>query len=96
MSSKGRKLISLQSRVFTAVEGNPQLLDLLEIATSTARKAIFIESLLKIIPAAFPNSDKNPEELFTLFTTWFGSYAKSNTLYCGINAALKHRQQYFL
>ena len=64
MASKARKLKAAQSKVFTAVEGNQKLLDLLEIATSTSQKVIFIESLLEILPTAFDHSDKmNPEEL---------------------------------
>jgi len=97
MSSKARKLKSAQSKVFTAVESNLKLLDLLEIATSTSRKVIFIETLLEILPTAFDRSDKTkPEELFNIFTAWFGNYGDSNTLFTGISAALQHRQHYFI
>lgn len=96
MSSKARKLKSLQSRVFSAVENNSQLLVLLESATSTTQKTVFIKALLTIYPTAFLGFSKmdNPDELFTVFTAWFGSYADSTTLFSGINAALKRRHQY--
>lgn len=96
MASRARKLKFAQSKVFTTVEGNRELLDLLEIATSTSRKVIFINALLEILPTAFDRSDKtNPEELFNVFTAWFGIYGHSNTLFTGISAALQHRQLYF-
>jgi hypothetical protein len=47
MASKPRKLKSAITKVFTAVEGNPKLLDLLEITTSAAQKTIFIDALLE-------------------------------------------------
>jgi hypothetical protein len=80
------------------VEGNPKLLDLLEIATSTARKTVFIESLLDdlSITTPFARFDKTPDELFDVFTTWFGDYDQSNTLFSGIYSALQYRQQFFL
>ena len=98
MSSKGRKLKSAQSKVFSAVEGNPKLLDLLEVATSTAQKADFVKTLLEILPTAFDrfNNLKTPDELFTLFTGWFGNYEDSEGLFSGIQAAIQHRQKYFL
>ena len=98
MASKPRKLKSALTKVFTAVEGNPKLLDLLEIATSAARKTIFIDALLEIQPTAFDRSgsEKNSDKLFHIFTAWFGSYAHSKTLFSGIYAALQHRQKYFL
>jgi hypothetical protein len=96
MASRARKLKSQQDKVFRTVEDNPKLLDLLEIATSTARKTIFIDALLEILPTAFIHFDKNPDELFTVFTAWFGNYNHSNTLFNRIHVALQHRQQYFL
>jgi hypothetical protein len=98
MSSK-RKLISHQASVFSAVEGNHELLDLLEIATTTARKNIFIESLLKINPTAFDLHDtgKTSEDLFILFTTWFGSFDQSKTTkFPGITAAVRYKERFFL
>ena len=95
--SKPRKLKAAQSKLFNAVDGNPELLDLLETATSTARKTIFIDALLKILPTAFDRSDKeNPDELFAVFTTWFGSFDDANSLFSGIHAAIEHRGKYFL
>jgi len=95
--SKDRKSIAQQSKVFRAVEDDPKLLDLLEIATSTGRKTIFIQTLLETMPTAFAQFiNKKPEELFTIFTAWFGSYADSDTIYRGIHAAVQHRQKYFL
>ena len=90
-------LKAAKSKVLTAVEANPQLLDLLEIATSTSLKVIFIKALLEILPTSFDHSDKkNPEELFNVFTTWFGIYSHSNTCFTGISAALQNRKQYIL
>lgn len=96
MASKQRKLKAMQAKVFNAVEGNSLLLDLLEIATSAARKTAFIYALLQILPSAFDRlvSDKKPDDLFLVFTAWFGSYDQSNTIYSGIYAALQHRQRY--
>jgi hypothetical protein len=97
MSSKGRKLKAAQSTAFTTVENNDKLLDLLEISTSTPRKVIFIKALLEILPTAFDRSDKtDPEELFNVFTSWFGNYVQSNTLFTGISASLRYRQRHFL
>lgn len=94
MASRARKLKSVQDKVFNAVEHNPKLLDLLEIASSTARKSIFIDALLKILPTAFAHFDKKPEELFSVFTSWFGNYDHYNTLFPAIYAALQHRQHF--
>jgi len=97
MSSKPRKLKAQQSHVFNAVEQKPILLDLLEIATSSDRKTIFIEALLEFEPTAFVHSDnKKPEDLFKVFTAWFGNYDNSKALFPGIKDALQYRQQYFL
>lgn len=94
MASRARKLKSEQDKVFNAVENTSKLLDLLEIATSTARKSIFFDALFEILPTAFAHFDKNSEGLFTVFTSWFGGYNQSKTLFPGINEALKHRQKY--
>ena len=94
MASRARKLKSEQHKVFNAVEDNPKLLDLLEIARSTAQQSIFIDALLEILPTAFAHFDKNSQELFTVFTSWFSNYNHSNTSFPGIYAALQHRQQY--
>lgn len=97
MSSNARKLISQQATVFRAVENSPELLELLEIATTSPRKIIFIESLLEILPTAFDPHAKKCEDLFIVFNTWFGIYHKSNTThFAGISAALEHRKKYFL
>jgi hypothetical protein len=96
MSSKARKAKAAQPILFSTVETNSKLLDLLEIATTHDRKAIFIQSLLEILPTAFARFDKPPVDLFNIFTTWFGNYAQSETLLPGISAALHHRQKYFL
>jgi len=98
MASRARKLKSQQANVFNAVEGNSRLLDLLEIATSTAQKATFIEALLEILPTAFTQfkSDKKPAELFDVFTAWFGEYHNSNTIFSEIHAALQYRKKFFL
>ena len=97
MTSRARMLKAAQFEVLTAVEANPQLLDLLEIATSTSWKVIFIKALLEILPTAFDHSDKkNTEELFNVFTAWCGIHSHSNTCFTGISAALQNRKQYFL
>ena len=97
MTSRARMLKAAQFEILTAVEANPQLLDLLEIATSTSRKVIFIKALLEILPTAFDHSDKkNNEELFNVFTAWCGIHSHSNTHFTGISAALQNRKQYFL
>jgi hypothetical protein len=93
MASRPKKLKSEQDKVFNAVEDNHKLLDLLEIASSSARQSIFITALLEILPTAFAHFDKKPEELFLVFTSWFGGYNHSNTLFPGIYAALQHRKQ---
>jgi hypothetical protein len=96
MSSKPRKLQTAQSQAFKAVEGSPDLLDLLEIATTTTLKENFITSLLNILPSAFDQSDKTkPEDLFLIFTSWFGTHAHSN-LFPRISAAIKQRKHYLL
>jgi glutathionylspermidine synthase len=94
MASRARKLKSKQDKAFNAVEENPNLLDLLEIATSPARQSIFIVALLEILPTAFAQFNQNPEGLFTLFTSWFSSYHQSITHFPCIHAALKHREHY--
>jgi hypothetical protein len=91
MASRARKEKSKKDKAFNAVEDNPKLLDLLEIAISTARKSIFIEALKKILPNAFAQTAGDP---FALFTYWFSSYQHSDTLFPGIYAALELRQQY--
>ena len=96
MTSRARKLKAEQLTVLNAEEDNPKLLDLLEIATSSARKTIFINALIDIFPTAFACFDKTPEQRFDIFTAWFGNYNQINTFYSGIKAALYHRQQYFL
>jgi hypothetical protein len=95
--SKNRKAKAEQSAIFTTVEEDPELLDLLEIATSPARKAIFIAQLRKSLPGAFDRFDgKEPAKQFDIFTTWFGNYHQSHTLFLRISGALHQRQRYFL
>jgi hypothetical protein len=97
MSSKDRKSIPQQKQVFTAVENSPVLLDMLEIATSPERKIIFIDTLVKALPSAFHRTgNKSSEDLFMLFTAWFGQYADSKTIFSKIYAATRHRQQFFM
>jgi hypothetical protein len=94
MPSKAEKLKSAQSSIiFPFVEANPRLLDLLEIATSPARKAIFINSLIAFLPTAFATFDKTPEQLFNIFTAWYGYY---DQICPGIDAALNRKQEYIL
>jgi hypothetical protein len=91
MSSKSRKAQSHQEKVFRVVEGSPKLLDLLENATSTPKKAIFIGSLLEILPSAFDTSgDHDP---FANFTLTYGAFPNSKTRFPGTAAAIQHRQE---
>ena len=95
--SKNQKAKAEQSAIFTTVEEDPDLLDLLETATSPARKAIFIAHLHKSLPGAFDQFDaKEPAKQFEIFTTWFGNYDQSHTLFCDISGVLYQWQQYFL
>lgn len=95
MASNPRKIKAQSATVFRAVEGNPDLLDFLEVATTTARKIIFIDSLLTIESTAFHAQNLKPEELFDLFTTRFGSFGQSKTAFPRISAAIQHRKKYF-
>lgn len=96
MATRARKAKFEQLRLFNAVESNHILLDLLEMATTDERKTIFIESLLETLPTgtAFARFDKDPVDLFLIFTTWFGKC--DQTLFYGISAAIDHRHKYFL
>lgn len=95
--SKNRKARAEQSAIFTTVEEDPDLLDLLEIATSPARKVVFISHLRKSLPGAFDRFDgMESAKQFDIFTTWFGNYDQSHNLFRRISGALYQRQQYFL
>jgi hypothetical protein len=96
MASKGRKDKAEQPAVFSTIETNSKLLDLLEIAITPDRKAIFIRSLLQDLPTAFGRFDKPLVDLFIIFTAWFGKHGQSETLYPKITAALHHRQKFYL
>jgi hypothetical protein len=97
--SNARKLKAEQLRLFTAVEASQSLVDLLEISTSSARKAIFIDSVIEVLPNAFARFDKSQPHwqaaLFDIFTAWFGKLDHSNNFW-GIRAALISRHQYFI
>ena len=61
------------------------------------KKAFFITALIKSLPPAFSGYSKESEDLFSIFTTWFGQYKpQSNTLSPHITTALQLRQQYFI
>ena len=97
MTSKNRKTKSAAPKIYTAVENNPDLLNLLEITTSTGEKSNFIKALLKTLPTAFSaldRSSKNFERLFNLFVSWFGDYPDFTTNFSRVNAALNHRLRY--
>lgn len=83
-------------RVFQTVENDSHLLDLLVIATSSAQKSFFINTLVKSLPDAFAPLNKEPEQLFSVFTTWFGNYKDANAIFTSISTALEQRQRYFL
>ena len=88
--SKNQKAKAEQSAIFTTVEEDPDLLDLLEIVTSPARKAIFITHLCKSLPGASDQLDgKEPAKQFDIFTTWFGNYDQSYTLFHRISGDRK-------
>ena len=97
-TSKARKFKSAVFKVFTALEGNPGLLDLLEVATSTGRMTAFMVALLDFLPGptVFDRYDKKPEDLCNLLTAWFRDYSDFTTHFSGINAALQDRQRYVL
>lgn len=88
--------------IFSIVDNNPLLLDLLEIATSPPGKVVFIETLVQHLPpgylqSALPHSDnKSPQELFKLFTSSLGEVPDYKTTYSRIAAAVEHRKKYFL
>jgi hypothetical protein len=97
MSSKNRKMKSAASKIYTAVENDPNLLNLLEITTSTGEKSNFIKALLKTLPTAFSASDRSSKDfegLFKLFVAWFGDYPEFTTDFSRVNAALNHRLRY--
>ena len=98
LPSKTRRVLSQQAYVFRTVEGNPKLLDLLEIATSTAQKAVFIQSLLDVLDptSTFSLFNKPYNELFDIFSLWFGGYKNFKNLFSGIHSALQYRKQFFL
>jgi hypothetical protein len=91
-----RPLYIQQSKVLSTVENDPYLLDLLAVATSSSRRTIFIEALIKELPEAFSQFSKEPVQLFAIFTSWFGKFNNAHTLFSGTSAALKARQQYFM
>jgi hypothetical protein len=91
MTSSYRKATGRQAKVFSTVEGSDKLLGLIQIATSTPRKATFIRSLLDILPSAFGTSDKLPDDLFADFTRTFGTFLNSRTRFPQTAAALNYR-----
>ena len=93
MPSRARKAISHQGKVFRAVEGPPELLNLLENAISTPQKATFIKSLLDILPSAFGTSGKRSNlRLFDNFTLTFGTFPSSKTCFPETAAAIQLRK----
>jgi hypothetical protein len=83
--------------VFETIEDDSHLLDLLVIAVTPAQHAFFTTALMKLLPDAFSGYSKEPENLFLLFTTWFGQYnPESHTKFTRIATALKLRQQHFI
>ena len=98
MSSKPRKLKSHKAHLFHALESKPLLLELLETAISSEQKTIFIKAVMKTHPDAFEDFDtgKDHDDLFNLFTGWFGTFVNSDALFPGISAAKQHRHQAIL
>jgi hypothetical protein len=88
-------LKSQQTTVFRTVDGNPTLLDLLEITISDAQKTKFIKALLEILPTAFLDkfSGDNYIEVFTIFMAWFGHPGNSQT-FSRIASSIQLRKQY--
>ena len=81
-STKERKLFSQQAYALSTTEGNPKLLDLLEIATSPAQKTLFIKSLMDVlsITSYFAQLDKTPVKLFNVFTACSGIHSVRSIL----------------
>jgi hypothetical protein len=99
MPSRARSAKAAQDRLFQAVEGSPKLIELLEMATSTPKKTIFINTLLEILPTAFDSfetSGKQPDDLFALFTSRFGSFPNRQTRFEMVFVALNNRNIYIL
>lgn len=95
--SKLRRIKADMSTIFSTVESNPMLLDLLEIATSDARKIIFIKKLIAILPTAFSSLNECAVlSKFDIFTIQFGSYNQSTTIFSRVAAAIYRRKHYFL
>jgi hypothetical protein len=90
MTSNSRKAKAREAKVFSTVEGSHKLLGLIQIATSTPRKATFIRSLLDYLPSAFGSSDKLPDDLFADFTRTFGTFPNSKTSFPQTAAALDY------
>lgn len=68
MSSKPKNSIVVQVNLFNSVESNPILLDPLWKATSTSKKATFIEILLETLFTSFDRfgTGKQHNDLFLL------------------------------
>lgn len=83
--------------VFQTIEDDSHLLDLLVIAVSPAQQAFFMTALMELLPDAFSGYSKEPEDLFPIFTSWFGQYnPESHTKFNHIATALQLRQQHFI
>ena len=95
MPHSSNKLKRQLATLFSAVEGSPALLDLLQNATSPAIKIIFINSLLETLPTAFDPYIKEPKDLFLLFTAWFGRDDQYKVIYPRVHAALQERLMFF-
>ena len=65
--------------VFSTIEANSHLLDLLAIATTPQSKAFFISALIKVLPGAFADHADQPDQLFIILTTWFGKYRRTHS-----------------
>ena len=84
-------------KVFKTIEDDSHLLDLLVIATSPAQQAFFIAAVVESLPSAFSGYFKEPEDLFPIFTSWFGQYKPESTQkFSLIDTGLRLRQQYFI
>ena len=95
MPHSSNKLKRQLATLFSAVEGSPELLNLLQNATSSATKIIFTVSLLETLPTAFDPYIKEPKDLFLLFTAWFGRDDQYKVIYPRVHAALQERLMFF-
>ena len=97
MRSNEAKQKALAFSIFETIENSPNLQDLLVIATSDTKKALFINNLLITLPDAFAghSKSKSHSNLFNIMTGWFGTF-NGSTQFIAMEAAIKQRQDHFI